>query len=768
MYSKRILLLLLICPLFVLAQPAINIIPKPVKLVLRSGYFTIDGNTVIQFKGSNHALQLNADFLAASVKNISGVKLSLNTDDEKVIGLTIAKIDGIGEEGYQLNVSESTISLKANSAKGIFYGIQSLLQTLPQVRTNAQLQVPCMDITDYPRFGWRGLHLDVSRHFFPTTMVKEYIDLMAMYKLNVFHWHLTDDQGWRIEIKKYPKLTQTGAWRVERPGKNWGDCEPAKPGEAAEYGGFYTQNEIKEIVEYARQRNITVLPEIEMPGHSSAALAAYPQFSCSQQPQFVVTGGQYPKGIQSNYCVGNDSSFLFLEDVLKEVMQLFPSQYIHVGGDEVDKADWKQCVKCQARKKAEGLKDENELQSYLIRRIEKFLIANNRKLIGWDEILEGGLAPEAAVMSWRGESGGIAAAKMKHEVVMTPGSPCYFDHYQAGPEGEPLAIGGFNTLKKVYAYEPIPAELSADEGKYVLGAQANVWTEFITDNESLEYMILPRMPALAEVLWTPKNKKDFTDFNKRLQYHFKAYGQKGLHYCKGNFTVEIRPESVNGKLQVALLSDALNSDIYYTTNGNNPTVLDKKYNQPVLIDSSVILKAVSVVNGNIMGVKPSEQSFVMHKAIARDVVYTNPASKYYTAEGPNTLTDGIRGNRSHAKNWHGFDGKDMVATIDLGAETSMQAISLGCLQNYGAWIFFPKSIVFETSTDGKTFTETATLVNTVSVNEKAVMIKDFSVNFPSLTARYVRVIAKNLGVCPEGHEGAGQPAWLFADELIVK
>ncbi len=764
---KRFLFCLFISPLLTLAQPTINIIPRPVNLILRPGSFTIDANTAIHFKGTNHALLQNANFLAASVKNISGIKLAVNTDEEKTIELSVGKIEGIGDEGYQLNVSESTIEIKANAAKGIFYGIQSLLQTLPQVRTNAKLNVPCMDITDYPRFGWRGLHLDVSRHFFPVNMVKEYIDLMAMYKMNVFHWHLTDDQGWRIEIKKYPKLTQTGAWRVERPGKNWGDREAAKPGEAAEYGGFYTQDEIREIVDYAKQKNITVLPEIEMPGHSSAALAAYPQFSCSQQPQFVVTGGQYPKGIQSNYCVGNDSSFAFLQDVLKEVMQLFPSQYIHVGGDEVDKSDWKQCVKCQARKKTEGLKDENELQSYLIRRIEKFLIANNRKLIGWDEILEGGLAPEAAVMSWRGESGGIAAAKMKHEVVMTPGSPCYFDHYQAGPEGEPLAIGGFNTLKKVYAYEPIPAELNEAEGKYVLGAQGNVWTEFITDNESLEYMILPRMPALAEVLWTPKAKKDFTDFNKRLQYHFKAYGQKGLHYCKGNFTVDIKPESKNGRLQATLSGETLNGEIYYTTNGINPTAIDKKYTGPIEIDGSVTLKAVTVMNGNVMGVKPSEQNFSMHKAIARDVVYEKPFSKYYPAEGPNSLTDGIRGTKSHGKNWHGFNKEDMIAMIDLGKETTIQNITLGCLQNYGAWIFLPRSVVFETSMDGKSFSEAATLINTVSMNEKGALIKDFSVNFAARPARYVRVKAGNAGLCPEGHPGAGQPTWLFVDELIV-
>lgn len=768
MKKTIVIAILFVCPFFVSGQTAVNIIPKPVKMEQQTGYFVIDKSTVIQFKGSSHELQVNANYLSAAIKSLTGLKLAVNTDDEKVIELGIAKIEGIGEEGYQLRVSESTISLKANTGKGIFYGIQSLLQTIPQVRTNAKLKVPCITVTDYPRFGWRGMHLDVSRHFFTSDMVKEYIDLMAMYKMNVFHWHLTDDQGWRIEIKKYPKLTQAGAWRVERRGKNWGDREAAKPGEEAGYGGYYTQEEIKDVVAYAKARNITVVPEIEMPGHSAAALTAYPQFSCTQQPQQVVTGGQYPKGIQTNYCVGNDSAFVFLEDVLKEVMQLFPSRYIHVGGDEVDKTDWKNCTKCQARKKAEGLKDENELQSYLIRRMEKFLIANNRKLLGWDEILEGGLAPEAAVMSWRGEGGGIAAAKMKHEVVMTPGNPCYFDHYQAGPEGEPLAIGGFNTLKKVYSYEPVPAELNSDEGKYVLGAQGNVWTEFIATNEQLEYMVMPRMPALAEVLWTPRQDRDFTDFNKRIQYHFKVYEQKGIRYCPGNFTVNIKPESTKGQLLVSLSGETLNGDIYYTTNGNTPTILDTKYQQPIAINASTQLKAVTVLNGNVMGNKPAEQSFVMHKAVGRELSYVNTFSKYYPADGPNSLTDGVRGTQSHGKYWHGFNGKDLVATIDLGNETPVQSIAIGCLQNYRDWIFFPSSVKFETSLDGKSFTEAATIMNAVSPNEKTPAIKDFSADIPVKQVRYIRVTAKNLGVCPEGHSGAGQAAWLFADEIVVK
>ncbi|WP_026769795.1 family 20 glycosylhydrolase [Asinibacterium sp. OR53] len=767
MLRSKLFLLLAGLPMLVFAQETVSIIPKPVSLQLNPGHFIIDEHSSIHYRSTEKDLAAAAHFLQQSIKTISGYTLPSNKTGFKTIQLVLKDTLGLGNEGYFLQVTNSGITIRSGAKAGIIYGIQSLLQTLPATRTNAVLRVPAMQVTDYPRFKWRGMHLDVSRHFFSADVVKEYIDLMASYKMNVFHWHLCDDQGWRLEIKKYPKLTTVGAWRVERPGKNWSDREPAKAGEAANYGGYYTQEQVKEIIAYAKERNVTIVPEIEMPGHSAAAIAAYPQLACSPHPQMVVTGGQYPKDNQSNYCPGNDSVFVFLQDVLKEVADLFPSQYIHVGGDEVDKSDWKKCPKCQARIKQEGLKDENELQSYLIRRIEKYLLKLNKKLIGWDEILEGGLAPEATVMSWRGESGGIEAAKMKHNVVMTPGSPCYFDHYQAGPEGEPLAIGGFNTLHKVYDYEPIPKELNGDEEKYVLGAQGNVWTEFIPTTEHLEYMVLPRMLALAEVLWSPKGSKDWEGFSQRLQYHFNGFDQKGLHYCKGNFTVNIKPASKDGKLKVSLATEATQGDIYYTLNGAAPNTGDHKYQGPIDIDSSVTIKAVTVLNGNVMGVKPAEQSFVMHKGIGSNVVYEHPVSKYYTADGPNSLTDGVRGTEAVGKFWHGFNGKDLVATVDLGMTRDVQYLSLGCLQRYRDWIFLPQSVLFETSVDGTHYTALPIITHQVSVNEKTTVIHDFVARFAARKIRYIRATAKSIGVCPKGHSGEGQPAWIFADELIV-
>ncbi len=744
----------------------VNIIPQPVSLEKREGSFVIDQNTSVKISKVNKELQAVAGFFSSYIHSISGIALAVNSQKKKSIEFKIAKTADIGEEGYLLHVSPSAIVITANTKAGIIYGMQSIFQTLPAIRTNAVLQIPSMEVKDYPRFKWRGMHLDVSRHFFSPGLVKEYIDLMASYKMNTFHWHLVDDQGWRIEIKKYPKLTQTGAWRVDQNDKIWNERPQAKEGEAATYGGYYTQQQIKEIIAYAAQRNVTIVPEIEMPGHVASAIASYPELSCTQQPQLPLTGGNYTN-MTSNYCAGNDSVFLFLQNVLTEVINLFPSPYIHIGGDEVDKGSWKKCAKCQARIRSEGLKNEEELQSYFIKRIEKFVVSRNRKMIGWDEILEGGLAPEATVMSWRGETGGIEAAKMDHDVVMTPGNPVYFDHYQGDPATEPLAIGGFNTLKKVYDYEPVPKELNEQQAKHVLGAQANLWTEYVTTTEHVEYMVLPRMLALAEVVWSPKETRNWNSFNERLQSQFKGFDQRGLHYSKGNFKVDIKPSSQNGQLFVTLSTEAYKGEVYYTTNGDQPTTQSKKYTDPVLIDSSLVLKAIAVVDGKSKSGMPAQQSFVMHKAIGQDVSYANPVSRYYRADGPNSLTDGVRGSDAVGKYWHGFSGRDLIATIDLGKEQSVHSISLGCLQHYRDWIMMPQWVKFETSVDGKKFAEVATVNNTVPLNEQASTIKDFTGDFSPQKTRFVRVTAKVLDALPKGHSGEGKPAWIFADEIII-
>ena len=756
---------LLLSSNLLLAQTSVNIVPKPVSLEVGAGYFNLNSETSIHLENSKKDLKPAADFLSSYLSQISAYSPKIKSKVNNGIILALNENEIIGEEGYLLKVTPSEIKITANTKAGIIYGLQSLFQTLPQIRTNADLFIPTMNITDYPRFKWRGMHLDVSRHFFSPEMVKEYINLLASYKLNTFHWHLVDDQGWRIEIKKYPKLTSIGAWRVDKTDLPWSERPLAKAGEPANYGGYYTQNQIKDIIKFAAERNVTIVPEIEMPGHVASAITAYPFLSCSQNPQLNITGGNY-KDASSNYCAGNEETFKFLEGILDEVVTLFPSKYIHLGGDEVDKSSWQHCPKCQAKIAAENLKDVDELQSYFMRRMEKYLIGKKKKMIGWDEILEGGLAPEATVMSWRGETGGIAAAKMKHDVIMTPGNPVYFDHYQAGPEGEPLAIGGFNSLKMVYNYEPIPAELDKTEEKYVLGAQANVWTEYITTKSQLEYMVLPRMLALSEVVWTPKENKNWADFSSRLNYHFRGFEQKGFNFGKGNFKVAIKAIPKSGKVFVDLSTDSPNGEIYYSLNGSEPDTTSNKYLAPFSIDSTLTLKAITVINGRKMGVKPAEQHFSMHKAVGKNVLYKFPVSRYYGADGPNSLTDGVRGGNPVGKYWHGFSGTDVVATVDLGEFKEVKVMSLGALQNFSDWIFLPSTVMFQVSDDGVNFKDVAKVDNPISVVQKSVIF-DFKADFKPLKAKFVRFVATNLGAAPKNHPGAGKPVWIFLDEFIV-
>lgn len=513
----------------------IKIVPIPVSVINRDGNFSLSKETklVLNFKGADsenitEALlsHLNKFYGIEGLKQIYSEKPSKNS-----IFINLNPKSDIKKEGYILTVKKNGIVLEASAPNGLFYGIQSLVQMMPAMeeRLNA-VNIPAAEITDYPRFEWRGLHLDVCRHFMPKKFVLKYIDYMAMHKFNTLHFHLTEDQGWRIEIKKYPRLTEVGSMRKETiVGRG---NTPEKTYDGTPHGGFYTQEEIKEIVDYAAKRYVTVVPEIEMPGHALAALASYPELGCTGGPYEVSTRWGVFKDVM---CAGKENTYKFLQDVIDEVIALFPSQYIHIGGDECPKDSWKKCPQCQQKIKELGLKDEHELQSYLVQRMEKYINSKGRKIIGWDEILEGGLAPNAAVMSWRGETGGIEAAKQHHNVVMTPGTYCYLDHYQADPATQPLAIGGFTTLEKIYGYEPVPAEISADDAKYIIGAQGNVWTEWMSTPAHVEYMVYPRAAALAEVVWSLKEKRDYTGFKERMRNQILRYNAYGINYCRIEF-----------------------------------------------------------------------------------------------------------------------------------------------------------------------------------------------------------------------------------------
>ena len=540
---KQLCTLLLLCVATFLEAQNLNIIPQPVSVKQTKGDFKLSKKTVITVTDDED--KKTANFLNDYLQQVYGFKLDIDRQEGKdYIKINTKKfIKAPDKDAYNLQVTKDGVVISGDTYAGTFYGMQTLIQLLPAYDVKpllngksdasiSSLLIPFVTVQDQPRFNYRGLHLDVARHFFPVDFIKKYIDYIALHKMNFFHWHLTEDQGWRIQIKQYPKLTEVGANRN-------GTIIGRYPGTANDnnpYGGFYTQDEVKEIVQYAADRHITVVPEIEMPGHSSAAIAAYPWLSCFPEKETLIPknpsvlsqqkGG---KNVQETwgvfedvYCAGKDSTFLFLENVLDEVIALFPSKYIHVGGDESPKAHWKKCPNCQARIKKEGLKDEHELQSYFIQRMEKYLNAKGRILIGWDEILEGGLAPNAVVMSWRGESGGIAAAKQKHFVIMTPQKPVYFDHSQYRND-DSLTIGGFNSLESVYNYEPVPKELNTEQAKYILGAQANVWTEYMENPRKVEYMIFPRLSALSEVLWSEKENKNWKDFESRLKTQVRRY-----------------------------------------------------------------------------------------------------------------------------------------------------------------------------------------------------------------------------------------------------
>jgi hexosaminidase len=498
------------------------LIPRPAEINITAGSFKISLNTHIL---AEPKLLDESKYLRNYILANHQIPLLNLTKASNQIVLRINKSLDKNKESYRISSSAKQIIIEASEPNGIFYGIQTIIQLLPDPKNKATtITIPLVQIADKPNYTWRGMHLDCSRHFFTTAFIKKYLDMMAYYKMNTFHWHLTDDQGWRIEIKKYPKLTEVGAWRN---GSMIGHYRDQKF-DSIRYGGFYTQDEAKEIVAYAQKLHIDVVPEIEMPGHALAALAAYPEFSCSKQATQV--GMRW--GVETNVFCPTEETFTFLNHVLNEVMEIFPSKYVHIGGDEVPKEEWEKSAFCQKLMEDNKLKDAHELQSYFIRRIEKMVNQKGKIIIGWDEILEGGLAPNAVVMSWRGTDGGIAAAKMGHDVVMTPGSHCYFDHYQGTPANEPLAIGGLTTLEKVYSYNPTPASLSQQEAKHILGAQGNVWTEYIATPEQVEYMMMPRMAALAETVWTPENLKDYPDFFRRWQLQIPCLEFKKINFSK--------------------------------------------------------------------------------------------------------------------------------------------------------------------------------------------------------------------------------------------
>lgn len=591
----------------------LSIIPEPVSLVKTTGTFTLKPETKIIYDKGNVDLRAIGEKLSDQVEELTGFQLVVTEGGQKDAAQNIylslnKKPDTLGDEGYSLVVTEQGVQAKANKEAGVFYAAQTIYQLLPVDRaedeTLASVTIPAVEILDQPRFGWRGLMLDVGRYFYSVDFIKEYIDNIAMHKMNTFHWHLTEDHGWRIEIKKYPKLTEVGAWRQGTQFSRY-----SKDINRNAHGGFYTQDEVREIVKYAQERYVTVIPEIEMPGHATAALASYPELSC--------TGGPFTMpdhwGIQKEiFCAGNEQTFEFLENVLAEVVDLFPSPVIHIGGDEAPKDRWKVCAKCQKRIKDENLKDEHELQSYFITRIEKFVNGKGKKILGWDEILEGGLAPNAMVMSWRGEKGGIAAAKLKHEVIMAPNTYAYLDYHQGEHDLEPKGFGNLLTLEKVYSYEPRHESFTNEEAEYIKGIQGNVWAEFIHTPEKVQYFAFPRAAALAEIAWSPAAKKDWGSFQRRIEDQYKRYELAEMNYSTSAYNVWIDSsiDSVGGKANVSLRTQSYQPEIRYTVDGTEPTAESPIYKEAMMISLPGTVKAATFRDGKRISPRSARSFYI--------------------------------------------------------------------------------------------------------------------------------------------------------------
>ena len=623
--------------------------------------------------------------------------------------------------------------------------------------------MPAAVIYDYPRFGHRGMMLDVSRHIFDLDSIKEFIDVMALHNMNKFHIHLTDDQGWRIEIKKYPELTQVGAWRS---GTKIGKSETY---DTIRHGGFYTQEELRELVQYAADRHIDIIPEIDLPGHQLAALATYPELGC--------TGGPYEVwrqwGVSDDViCAGNEDAMRFLEDVLTEVMDIFPSEYIHIGGDECPKVRWEQCPKCQAKIKELGFKDDEHfkaeayLQSYVMTRMEKFVENHGRKVIGWDEILEGGLGPNVTVMSWRSIDGGKEGAKQHHDVIMTPCSHLYFDYYQTDNiDDEPLAIGGYIPVSRVYEFEPIPSDLTEEEAKHILGPQANLWVEYIKNMSTVFYRVLPRMDALTEVQWVSPEQKDYDSFRKRAYKMVELYDIKGWNYAKHIFDIDVEiVPNVDAKCIDVTMSKFGEGDILYTLDGTDPLTNGTKYTEALKLTENAKLRAI-VKRARNVG-KEFKTDIELSKSSMKPISLKNEPHENYRFDGANTLIDGLSGGNNYKTGrWIAFFGENLDATIDLIEEQEISNLQFNCNLTKGDWIFNAKSVKILASNDGNTFEEIHYQEFPIETVREDGFIS-YSVDFEKASTRFVNVVIEPH-MCPEGHSGYGYPAWIFVDEIKI-
>ena len=739
-------------------------LPQEISVMDQAAPFILSNGTKIMYPEGNEKMQKNAEFLASYIKDLTGKSLAVQagTDGKGII----LQLGGNAEnpEGYQLKVTSDQVVISGPTEAGVFYGIQTLRKSIP-VAQGVDIALPAVEINDYPRFSYRGAMLDVSRHFFPVDSVKRFIDMLALHNINRFHWHLSEDQGWRIEIKSRPELTEIGSKRAETViGHNSGKYD-GKP-----YGGFFTQEEAKEIVAYAAERHITVIPEIDMPGHMQAALAAYPNLGC--------TGGPYEVwkiwGVSEDVlCAGNDETLKFIEDVLGEIIQIFPSEYIHVGGDECPKVRWAKCPKCQARIKALGLKSdknhtaEERLQSFIINHAEKFLNGHGRQIIGWDEILEGGLAPNATVMSWRGEEGGIIAARQKHKVIMTPSKRCYIDYYQESPEYAPLAIGGFLPLDSVYFYNPLPAGLTTEEQSYIIGTQANIWGEYIQTPEAFEYMAFPRLLAMSEVQWTQPEYKDFVFFTRRLDKEFKRLDYCQVNSCRNFYEVNYAGvwNENHETYEVALSSFCPDAEIHYAINDSVITASSSLYKSPILLSKDAVIYAAVYKEGKSMG-RVTHKEFAINKATGCDYK-CGPKTEWEHLDESFGLTDGYCGYAQDMRRWVSFYQDSVQIVVELKGTQRIKQVAFASLWRPWNMIWPAKAMSVSVSADGKNFFGVGNKVLSYDFTLTESTRFPASLSFPEVEATFVRLDLLSGGLCPKGYFNEGEQSRLAIDEIEI-
>lgn len=752
------------CSLQDVTQGNLNVIPLPQEVVTQPGTspFKITSSTVVVYPDGNEKMQRNAHFLASYIKEATGTEVQLSTNGSKQAILLELDNSITAPEGYELSIESDKVILKAATEAGIFYGIQTIYKALPITNGQGTAALPAGSVKDYPRFGYRGFMLDVCRHFFSVDYIKEVIDMLALHNINYFHWHLTEDQGWRIEIKKYPKLTEVGSVRkgtIVAPGASEIDNVPVK--------GFYTQEDAKEIVRYAAERYITVVPEIDMPGHMLAALAAYPELGCTGGPYEVATRfGVFDDVL----CGGNEKTLQFAKDVINEIMDIFPSQYIHIGGDECPKVLWKKCPKCQAKIRQLGIKDtdkhskENQLQAYFMGEVEKGITARGRKVMGWDEILDGNPTKTSTVMAWTSHKASVRSAQLGHQTVVCPISHLYFSN----PGYNKLK--GVNSVARVYNFEPVSDKLTPEEQKHIMGAQACIWTEWTKDTVKVEWQLMPRIAALCELQWSNPQAKDLDNFLGRLRHQLDLYTLNGYHYRQdiNDVVLDINPSATVGNSSVTLTTFD-NAPTYYTTDGTEPTAASQLYKGPFDISGNVTIKARAIRNGESSAV--SEETLRYNLATMKPIELHSAPEESYTFKGANVLIDGLYGQDGTYRSgrYLGFYGKDLEATIDLQKEQEISSVFISTLLVPGDYILGLKGIEVMVSTDGKDFKQIAkSTVEELKKGSANNVPKTERVNFNKTKARYVHVIGRATKQLPSWHRGAGKKAYLFVDEIGIE